>query len=128
MLCLWNKQSPLRGFISLTVDPREPAERLHISDNYESGQTMDGAPQQQPVMPKMQPVDSSHIAQAGHDPASKSLMIGFHNGDLYQYEDVPQGTYVSMLAAESAGQFFNAQIKGRFKATKLRDHREKKAE
>jgi KTSC domain len=91
---------------------------------------MDGIPQPQrppvPPAPKMQPVDSSHIAQAGHDPVSKNLWIGFHNGDLYQYEGVPQGTYVSMLAAESAGRFFNRQIKGKFKATKLHDHRERK--
>jgi KTSC domain len=88
---------------------------------------MDGAPQpQQPVMPTMQPVKSSHIAAAGYDPVTKSLAIGFHNGDLYHYAGVPQGTYVSMLAARSAGRFFNAQIKGRFPASKLHDHREKK--
>jgi len=86
---------------------------------------MDETPQ--PQLPKMQPVDSSHIAQAGHDPVSKSLVIGFHNGDLYHYAGVPQGTYVSMLAAESAGRFFNAHIKGHYPATRIKDHRERKS-
>jgi len=80
---------------------------------------MNGQPQPQPL-PKMQPVKSSHIAQAGHDPVSKSLVIGFHNGDLYHYAGVSQGTYVSLLAAQSAGRFFNARIKGRYPATKLK--------
>jgi KTSC domain len=83
---------------------------------------MNGQQEQEPL-PKMQPVKSSHIAQAGHDPVSRSLVIGFVNGDLYHYGGVPRGTYVSMLAAQSAGRFFNARIKGRYPATKLKDHK-----
>jgi KTSC domain len=84
---------------------------------------MDGVPQ--PQLPKMQPVNSSHIAQAGHDPVGKNLVLAFHNGDVYHYGGVPEGTYVSMLAAKSVGRFFNARIKGRYPATKLKDHRQK---
>jgi KTSC domain-containing protein len=76
-------------------------------------------------IPKMQVVDSSHIAQAGHDPVQQSLWIAFHSGDIYAYSGVGTGTYQAMLAAESAGQFFNARIKGQYAATKIKDHRQK---
>jgi hypothetical protein len=83
---------------------------------------MNGQPQQEPL-PKMQAVKSSHIQAAGHDPLTQHLTIAFHNGDLYQYRGVGTGTYQSMLAAQSAGRFFNARIKGRYPATKLKDHK-----
>jgi KTSC domain len=86
---------------------------------------MNGQAQQEPL-PKMQPVKSSHIAQAGHDPVTQRLMIAFHNGDVYQYRGVGTGTYQSLLAAQSAGRFFNARIKGRYPAAKLKDHRVKR--
>jgi KTSC domain len=87
---------------------------------------MNGQRSREPQLPKMLPVKSSHIAAAGHDPVAKNLTIAFHNGDLYQYRGVATGTYQSMLAAQSAGQFFNAKIKGRYLATKLKDHRLKR--
>jgi len=86
---------------------------------------MDGQPQPPVRIPKMQPVQSSHIAQAGHDPVAKNLVLAFHNGDVYHYAGVPDGTYVSMLAAKSVGRFFNAKIKGCYPSTKLKDHRQK---
>lgn len=89
---------------------------------------MIGQPPSQPALPPMQPVNSTHLAAAGHDPRIQRLAITFHNGDVYGYDRVPAGTYVSMLAAKSIGGFFNAHIRAqpsKYPATKLHDHRQK---
>lgn len=42
------------------------------------------------------------------------LTVRMHNGKSYRYRDVPLPVYQDFAAAESAGKFFGAQIKGQF--------------
>ena len=64
------------------------------------------------------PVDSSTIADVGYDEASMTLEVGFRNGAVYQYFDVPQSLYQELMAASSKGAFLSSQIKNNFRYTK----------
>lgn len=64
------------------------------------------------------PVDSSTIADVGYDEASLTLEVGFHNGTVYQYFDVPQSLFQELMAASSKGAFLSSQIKNHFRYTK----------
>lgn len=65
----------------------------------------------------MQIVKSSQIYAAGHDSATETLALQFLSkgqpGGVYHYAPVPAAMYHSMLAAESIGKFFGANIKGK---------------
>jgi len=58
------------------------------------------------------PVVSSNIAEIGYDEVSATLEVMFSDGRVYQYFDVPKGTYEQLMCASSVGQFFNTQIRG----------------
>lgn len=57
------------------------------------------------------PVSSSNIASIGYDPTTQTLEVEFHNGNIYQYFDVPQHVYDCLLTASSKGQYLNQNIK-----------------
>jgi hypothetical protein len=65
------------------------------------------------------PVTSSTIAEIGYEPARSVLEILFKNGGVYQYFDVPQREYDSLMKATSQGQYLNANIKGRFRYARV---------
>jgi len=65
------------------------------------------------------PVDSSNIADVGYDDANMTLEVGFRNGTVYQYFDVPQTLYQEFMGADSKGTFLNANIKNSYRYTKL---------
>ena len=60
------------------------------------------------------PVSSSNIAEVGYDAERRVLEVLFHSGGLYQYFDVPQSEYVSLMRAGSHGQYLNRSIKDDF--------------
>jgi hypothetical protein len=60
------------------------------------------------------PVESQSIASVGYHRRAKILEIEFRNGGIYQYSDVPIATYKKFLRAESKGQFFQREIRGRY--------------
>lgn len=47
------------------------------------------------------------------------LYIAFHNGGAYEYDKVDMKTYLDLVGAESVGQHFHRNIKGKFAFTKL---------
>lgn len=55
---------------------------------------------------------SSFIQYAEYDRGT--LMIRFHQGDVYHYYNVPLQVAVSLIAAPSAGTYYNAHIKTQF--------------
>ena len=58
-------------------------------------------------------VDSSQIKSVGYDEATLMLEVEFrYSGSVYTYFDVPKSEYDAMMAAESVGKYFNANIKG----------------
>ena len=58
-----------------------------------------------------QEVESSVIHAVGH---TRVLEIEFESGRVYQYFDVPQDIYDSMLQSDSKGRYFNQHIRGKF--------------
>jgi hypothetical protein len=65
------------------------------------------------------PVESSVLASVLYLRHLRRLEIEFHSGLLYQYFDVPQQCYTELLAAESKGAYFNANIRNRFSCKQL---------
>jgi lysyl-tRNA synthetase class 2 len=58
---------------------------------------------------------SSVIRTFDYDPRQRRLDVRFVSGRRYSYLDVPVETYDRMKAALSKGQFFNAEIRDRFR-------------
>ena len=48
---------------------------------------------------------------AGYNEGRKILEIEFSSSEVYDYFDVPKKLFVGLLNAESAGKFFNKEIK-----------------
>jgi len=51
------------------------------------------------------PVSSSNLASVGYDPENMILEIEFHNGGIYQYFNVPESVYRSLMSADSHGKY-----------------------
>jgi hypothetical protein len=56
-------------------------------------------------------VSSSNLASVGYDAAQRILEIEFLSGSVYQYFNVPQSVYEGLMAAESHGRYFDANVK-----------------
>jgi hypothetical protein len=65
------------------------------------------------------PVQSTNIKSVGHDSRTLTLEVEFHDGDIYQYFDVPQAVHAELLQSSSVGKFFGSQIKGQYRYAKL---------
>jgi hypothetical protein len=65
------------------------------------------------------PVVSSNIADIGYDEQSMTLEVGFNNGTVYQYFDVPQTVHQAFMNASSKGTFLTESIKGNYRYAKL---------
>ncbi len=61
------------------------------------------------------PVSSSNVASVGYDPRTMTLEVEFVKGTIYQYFDVPQHVYDSLMGAASLGSFLNQHIKGSYR-------------
>jgi hypothetical protein len=72
-----------------------------------------------PAAPGRVRVESSVIASIGYDEKTRALDIEFRTGATWRYLDVPPEIYHALLAAESKGRFYNANLKHRFRAKKL---------
>jgi KTSC domain len=58
-----------------------------------------------------QSVESSNLASVGYDAENEILEIEFNHGGVYQYFDVPENIYESLMNADSLGQYFDRNIK-----------------
>jgi len=54
------------------------------------------------------------IVSAGYDAGSSTLELEFASGRIYQYADVPPGTYEWLLRAPSKGGFVARMINGQY--------------
>ena len=59
--------------------------------------------------------ESSAIARAAYDPDPATLDLWYRGGDRYRYFDVPEAVYDALIAAPSAGEYVNLEIKPRFR-------------
>lgn len=58
-----------------------------------------------------QPVESSVVAEVGYDRRSRVLEVRLTSGTTYRYLGVPARDFLGLLAAPSAGRFYNERIK-----------------
>jgi lysyl-tRNA synthetase class 2 len=57
------------------------------------------------------PVDSSVIDAVRYDSRAERLDIRFTSGEVYRYADVPPFVVRALMAAPSAGEYFNAELR-----------------
>jgi hypothetical protein len=57
------------------------------------------------------PVKSSQIVSVGHDPEKDILEIEFRGGGVYQYPNFPAEKHAEMMASDSVGKYFHANIR-----------------
>jgi uncharacterized protein DUF87/KTSC domain-containing protein len=62
-----------------------------------------------------EPVSSSNVASIGYDPQTMTLEVEFLSGAVYQYFDVPEDEYASLVGADTVGGYLNRNIKGRYR-------------
>lgn len=65
------------------------------------------------------PVNSTTVVDIGYDASLMTLELGFKQGAVYQYFDVPDAVYQELMRADSKGTFFHANIKNNYRYTKL---------
>lgn len=63
-------------------------------------------------IPALTPVTSSNVKAIGYDDGA--LFVEFHGSGTYRYDKVPRQVFDDFLAAESAGRFFAANVRGKF--------------
>lgn len=60
---------------------------------------------------------SSMIARIAYDDAAETLSVWFRESGRYVYYGVPRAIYEALCAAQSAGRYFNAFVKGRYRCS-----------
>lgn len=66
-------------------------------------------------MTPLKPLNSTMLEAAGYDLASRTLAVRFRNGTVvHRYHDVPPEIAEGLESAESAGRYFNANVRGKF--------------
>jgi len=64
-------------------------------------------------------VNSSNIAQVGHDSNQNTLIIRFKNGAYYKYDNVPEQVYNNFITAQSVGRYFQSYIRNVYTFKKI---------
>lgn len=70
-----------------------------------------------------QPIDSSSIRSVGFDKGT--LEVEFTSGTVYQYQDIPESLYRTLLESESVGSFFQRNIRPQYTGVKLPEPEDK---
>jgi hypothetical protein len=73
----------------------------------------------------LQKIKSTNLAAVGYDKHSQTLRILFLAGAAYDYEQVPQGLYAALMAAQSKGEFFREHIKDQYRFRKINPAKER---
>lgn len=68
---------------------------------------------------ELKEVKSSNISHVGYHVESQTLHVRFKSGTTYSYSAVPAEEHQKFLAAESIGKHFQANIRDKYKCTKL---------
>ena len=64
-------------------------------------------------------VQSTNLKSIGYDADSKTLEVELHDGDVYQYFNVPAVVHRDLLHASSIGQYFSFFIKTTYRCRKV---------
>lgn len=62
---------------------------------------------------------SSNIDEISFDKEAKEVTVKFHSGASHTYADVPEEHFHKMQQSESAGKYFHAHIRDKFKSKRL---------
>ena len=66
-------------------------------------------------MPRMHRVDSTSIEAIGYDRRTRELYVRFlESGHTYVYRGVEDDVFEEFLGADSKGNYFNREIKGKY--------------
>jgi hypothetical protein len=60
-------------------------------------------------------LNSSVIEGVDYDETAQRLTVYFRGGRAYDHPGVPVAVFLGLLTAVSAGRFYNAQIRGRYR-------------
>lgn len=69
---------------------------------------------------RREPLASTALATAGYSKRLHIMEIEFCNGAVYRYLDVPAIVYRDFIAAASKAQYYDWNIKGRYRSLRLR--------
>ncbi len=64
-------------------------------------------------------LNSSNLASAEYDADKQVLIIQFHNGTRYAYQDVPLRVFLELEKSESPGKYFNSFVRGKYGSAKI---------
>lgn len=67
------------------------------------------------------PVSSSMLVSVGYDATNKVLEIEFTDGQIYDYQNVPQETFNDLMSSTSKGHYFRGSIKNQFSTNETYD-------
>lgn len=65
------------------------------------------------------PVSSSTLRAVGYNELTRSLLVSFHSGEVWQYNQVPYLVYVDLLAASSKKDYLEIEIKPQFAGKRI---------
>ena len=70
-------------------------------------------------------VKSTNVSTLGYNSIKKLLHVEFHNGSVYEYENVPKNLYDEIIKNKessifSVGKYFANNIKNKYKFKKLK--------
>jgi len=74
-----------------------------------------GCAQQEASHPALHEVESTTFSHVGYDPAARQLTVVFRDGgETYVYKGIAPDVYQGLLAADSIGQYYHANIRDKF--------------
>ncbi len=65
-------------------------------------------------------INSSNLKSSTYNTESKSLLVEFNNGAIYEYGEVPWEVFTKFRMAESQGKYFNTNISKTYKYQKVK--------
>lgn len=63
---------------------------------------------------RLAPMPSTVIESFDYDASKRELLVVFHSGRRYVYEDVPENTHAGLRRSFSKGEYFNEHIRDRY--------------
>ncbi len=64
-------------------------------------------------------VTSSNLRSVGYVPNTETLEVEFHDGGIYQYDNVPASIHDALMSATSHGKYFAANIRNNFRYRRI---------
>lgn len=64
--------------------------------------------------------DSSNVREVAYDTKRHSLRVTFVDGRIYRFENLMPIDFAYLVAAESVGKAFNANVKNKFAGVQIR--------